>query len=60
MDANVNSDAREDAYTRPLDSIDVSVPELYKTTPTNRISSGCAARTRYITAPTANSGRIGR
>jgi cytochrome P450 len=30
MDANVNFDAREDAYTRPLDSIDVSVPELYQ------------------------------
>jgi len=30
MDANVNSDAREDAYTRPLDSIDVSIPELYQ------------------------------
>jgi hypothetical protein len=30
MDANVNFEAREDAYTRPLDSIDVSVPELYQ------------------------------
>ena len=30
MDANVNFDAREDAYSRPLDSIDVSVPELYQ------------------------------
>ena len=30
MDATVNVEAREDAYSRPLDSIDVSVPELYQ------------------------------
>ena len=30
MDANVNFDAREDAYSKPLDKIDVSVPELYQ------------------------------
>ena len=30
MDATVNIEAREDAYSRPLDSIDVSVPELYQ------------------------------
>ena len=30
MDANVNFDPREDAYSKPLDKIDVSVPELYQ------------------------------
>ncbi len=30
MDAHVASDPREDAYSRPLDTIDVSVPELYQ------------------------------
>jgi len=30
MDATVNVEAREDAYSRPLDGIDVSVPELYQ------------------------------
>ena len=30
MDATVNVEAREDAYSRPIDSIDVSVPELYQ------------------------------
>jgi len=30
MDANVNFDPREDAYSKPLDQIDVSVPELYQ------------------------------
>jgi cytochrome P450 len=30
MDANVSFDPREDAYSKPLDQIDVSVPELYQ------------------------------
>ena len=30
MDANVTFDPREDAYSKPLDQIDVSVPELYQ------------------------------
>jgi len=30
MDAHVTSDPRADAYSRPLDTIDVSVPELYR------------------------------
>jgi hypothetical protein len=30
MDATVTIEAREDAYSRPLDSIDVSIPELYQ------------------------------
>ena len=30
MDANVAFDPREDAYSKPLDKIDVSVPELYQ------------------------------
>jgi cytochrome P450 len=30
MDSTVNVEAREDAFSRPLDSIDVSVPELYQ------------------------------
>src|SRR6201981_912059 len=30
MDTTVNAEAREDAYSQPLDSIDVSVPELYQ------------------------------
>ena len=29
MDANVNFDPREDAYSKPLDKIDVSDPRLY-------------------------------
>ncbi len=29
MDTYVNNDAREDAYSRPLDSLDVSDPRLY-------------------------------
>ena len=60
IDAIVDLDARDDVYTRPLDSIDLSVPELYQNDPINPISNGCAARTRCITAPTANSGRFGR
>ena len=30
MDAQVSFDPREDAYSKPLDQIDVSVPELYQ------------------------------
>ena len=30
MDAHVDFDSRADAYSRPLDTIDVSVPELYR------------------------------
>src|ERR1700751_1408412 len=30
MDATVNVEAREDVYSRPPDTIDVSVPELYR------------------------------
>jgi cytochrome P450 len=30
MDAIVNFDPHEDAYSKPLDKIDVSVPELYQ------------------------------
>ena len=30
MDAHVSFDPREDAYAKPLDQIDVSVPELYQ------------------------------
>ena len=31
MDTHVNYDPREDAYSKPLDQLDVSDPQLYYT-----------------------------
>jgi hypothetical protein len=52
MDANVAFDPREDAYSKPLDQIDVSVPELYQNA-SNSALNGCGARDPVHSARTA-------
>jgi hypothetical protein len=59
-DAKIIEDARREAYAMPLDRVDVSQARLYQTNTTGPISSGCARKTRCITAPRANLAPIGR
>ena len=60
MDANVNFDAREDAHTRPLDSIDVSLPELYQNDAYQPYSERLRREDPVHYCGDSNSGRIGR
>ena len=60
MDAHVSFDPREDAYSKPLDQIDVSVPELYQNDVYQPYFERLRARIRCTTPPTATSVRTGR
>ena len=58
MDTHVNYDPREDAYSKPLDQLDVSDPQLYYTD--TWYPYGCGARIQCITRRRARMGPIGR
>ena len=59
-DAAAFDAARAEAYSTPLDKIDVSLQDRFVTTPSGPSSSAFAARTRSTTALRASLGLIGQ
>jgi hypothetical protein len=56
----LDSPARAVVNTMPLDTIDVSDPQLYQDDACIPTSPGCGARTRYTTAMRAATAPIGQ